>query len=149
MKNKLNKILTFIITTALLMMTMSTSVFAGPLFEPIEPVMYDDGAGGGGEDAGGLIPSVSPGLPGSDANSMGTMVSKVLGLVEVGAMGVAVGMLMYVGIKYVMASANEKADLKNSSIKYVVGAIIIFSITPIFEIIIEIMENNVGAGLGG
>ena len=38
---------------------------------------------------------------------------------------IAIGMLVFVGIKYVMASANEKADLKNSLIKYVIGAVLI------------------------
>ena len=38
---------------------------------------------------------------------------------------IAIGMLVYIGIKYIMASANEKADLKNALIKYVIGAVII------------------------
>lgn len=38
---------------------------------------------------------------------------------------IAVGMMVYIGIKYVMASADEKADLKSSLVKYFIGAILI------------------------
>ncbi len=53
------------------------------------------------------------------------LASKVLGFVQFVAYAIALGMLIYVGIKYVMASANEKADLKSALVKYVIGAIII------------------------
>ena len=46
----------------------------------------------------------------------------------------AAGMLLYVGIKYVMASANEKADLKKGSISYVIGAVIIFGASALLGI---------------
>ena len=54
-----------------------------------------------------------------------TFVSGLLGTVQFVGYAIAIGMLIYVGIKYVMASANEKADLKNAMIKYVIGAILI------------------------
>lgn len=54
----------------------------------------------------------------------------VIGTIKWIGYAIAVGMLVYIGIKYVMASANEKADLKNALIKYVAGAIIIvFAVT--------------------
>lgn len=49
----------------------------------------------------------------------------ILGFVQFIGYAIAVGMLIYVGIKYVMASADEKANLKNSLIRYVIGAILI------------------------
>jgi len=45
---------------------------------------------------------------------------------------IAVGWLMYLGIKYIMASADEKANLKNGMIKYVIGAILIVGAATIF-----------------
>lgn len=38
---------------------------------------------------------------------------------------IAIGMMVFIGIKYVMASADEKADLKNALVKYFIGAILI------------------------
>lgn len=57
--------------------------------------------------------------------------NKILGFVQWVGYAIAIGMLIYVGIKYVMASANEKADLKNSLIKYVIGAVLIAGATTI------------------
>ena len=52
-------------------------------------------------------------------------VGSILGFVQWVGYAIAVGMLIYIGIKYMMASANEKADLKAGSVKYVIGAIIV------------------------
>lgn len=49
----------------------------------------------------------------------------IIGAMQWIGYAIAIGMLVFIGIKYVMASANEKADLKNSLIKYVIGAILI------------------------
>lgn len=49
----------------------------------------------------------------------------IIGVMQWVGYAIAVGMLVYIGIKYIMASANEKADLKNSLIKYVIGAVLI------------------------
>lgn len=67
----------------------------------------------------GIQPSVS--APEGAATTAGT----IIGVMQWFGYAIAVGMLVYIGIKYIMASANEKADLKNALIKYVIGAVII------------------------
>ena len=52
-------------------------------------------------------------------------VQVILGFVQFVGYAIAVGMLIYVGIKYVMASADEKANLKNALVRYVIGAVLI------------------------
>ena len=111
MKNKM-KIYSALLT-CLALMTMSTFVFAG-----------------------GLIPTPTPSIPGGE-----DMVSGVLGLIQGLGIGVACGMIFYLGIKYTMASANEKADLKNSSIRYVIGAVILFTLSATFGIIQNLMTQ--------
>lgn len=76
-----------------------------------------------------MIPSVfafgnitaTPTAPEGAANTAGT----IIGVMQWIGYAIAVGMLVYIGIKYIMASANEKADLKNALIKYVIGAALI------------------------
>ena len=68
------------------------------------------------------------------SSALNGVMSKVLGVVKAIATAFAIGMLLYVGIKYVMASANEKADLKKGSISYVIGAVIIFGATGLITI---------------
>lgn len=69
----------------------------------------------------------------------------ILGVVSVIGYAFAVGMLLYVGIKYVMASANEKADLKKGSISYVIGAVIIFGASAIIGILEDLAPEVVGS----
>lgn len=71
--------------------------------------------------------------------TMESWVSELLGLVEAAGMAVAMGMLLYVGIKYTLAAANEKAELKNSSIRYLIGAVILFSLSACFGIVKDVM----------
>lgn len=51
--------------------------------------------------------------------------SKILGAFQFIAYAIAIGMLIVVGIRYTMAAADEKASLKSSSAKYIIGAILI------------------------
>ena len=55
----------------------------------------------------------------------GTAVSKILGAIQWIGYAFAIGMLIYIGIKYTMSAANEKADLKKGLINFVIGAVII------------------------
>lgn len=89
------------------------------------------GTGNGGTVAG--IPSISAYSGGAT-----TLAAKVLGFVQFVAYAIALGMLIYVGIKYVMASANERADLKSALVKYVIGAIIIAGASTILGWIMNI-----------
>ncbi len=61
--------------------------------------------------------------------------SNALGIVQFFGYAMAIGMILYLGIKYMMAPANEKADVKNASIKYVVGAILLAGASGIITII--------------
>ena len=67
-----------------------------------------------------------------------TAAETILGVVKFLGYAIAIGMLIYVGIKYVMASANEKADLKNALVKYVIGAILIAGATAVAGWIFDI-----------
>ena len=60
----------------------------------------------------------------------GELAGKIIGIMRWIGYAIAIGMLVYIGIKYIMASADEKATLKGALIKYVVGAIlIVFAVT--------------------
>lgn len=71
--------------------------------------------------------SAGPTAPGNAAATA----NAIIGAMKWIGYAIAIGMLVFIGIKYVMASANEKADLKNSLIKYVIGAILIASAVTI------------------
>ncbi len=64
--------------------------------------------------------------------------NSILGYIKVIGTFIAVGVLMFLGIKYMTASANEKADIKKSIIPYIIGAIILLVAVNIVPIIANI-----------
>lgn len=50
---------------------------------------------------------------------------------------ISVTALIVIGIKYMMSSIEEKADMKQSCIIYVIGAILVFGISNISQVIYD------------
>lgn len=75
--------------------------------------------------------------PDDNANVGGisTVVRTILGIIKWAGAAIAVGMLMFIGIKYVTASPDGKAEIKKTAIIYVLGAVLIFSASAILGII--------------
>ena len=59
----------------------------------------------------------------------------IITIARVVCMGVAITMLVMVGIKYMSAAPGEKADIKKHAVIYVVGAVVMFASTGILGII--------------
>ena len=72
--------------------------------------------------SGNPVGEISPDIKVSAA---GSAISSVLGVIQWIGYAFAIGMLIYIGIKYMMSAANEKADLKKGLINYVIGAILV------------------------
>lgn len=67
----------------------------------------------------------------------GTIVS---GLTILGTV-IAIAGIMILGIKYMMGSVEQKADYKKTMIPYLVGCILIFTITRIVSIIYNLVSQ--------
>ncbi len=81
------------------------------------------------------------GLNGQSTNVNTANVQKlgnsIIAVVRVVGVIVAVVILLVLGIKYMMGSAEEKADYKKSMIPYIVGAILIFASTTIVGVVYD------------
>lgn len=66
---------------------------------------------------------------------------KILGWLQWFGYAIAVGMLIYIGIKYTMSAASERASLKSHLISYVIGAIFIAAASTIAGFIIDIASE--------
>ena len=73
---------------------------------------------------------------------------KIIGAIQIVGYLIAAGMIVYIGVKYIMASASEKADLKGLAIKYVIGAILIVFGTTIASWIFSINGGSSASGGG-
>ena len=66
---------------------------------------------------------------------------KIVGLIRVVGTMVAVGMIIVLGIKYMMGSAEERAEYKKTLFPYIVGAILIFGASNLAQIIYSWASN--------
>ena len=62
---------------------------------------------------------------------------RIMGILQVGGIVIAVVVLMVLGIKYMMGSAEEKAEYKKTMIPYVIGAILLFAATTIANMVYQ------------
>lgn len=74
--------------------------------------------------------------------------STILGFIRFIGYGVAIGMILYIGIKYMMSSAADKADLKKGSVNYVIGALLVAGATTIVTMLFGIGGGAPGTGSG-
>lgn len=61
--------------------------------------------------------------------------ASILGIIRVVGTIVAVGMLIVLGIKYMMGSAEERAEYKKTLFPYFIGAILIFAATNLADMV--------------
>lgn len=90
------------------------------------------------------IPSgIGPSLPSNDySQTVKGATVKIIGTLMWIGYSIGIGMIIYVGIKYVMASADEKASLKGMFVKIVIGALIIVSATTITNIALSLFSTS-------
>ena len=67
--------------------------------------------------------------------------NKIMGILQVVCVLIAVIILMVLGIKYMMGSAEEKAEYKKTMIPYIVGAILIFAAATIANAIYNFVSK--------
>lgn len=72
-------------------------------------------------------------------SAMGTAIQ----VMRVVATGTSIIMLSYIGIKYMMAAPNEKAEFKRSAAIFVFGAVLVFAAGNILAIINSFVLTNI------
>ena len=90
------------------------------------------------------IPNGSSG--GYSGTGLDTTTSNIIGIVQFICYAAAVILLVYLGVKWISAAPDQKADLKKSAIIYVVGALLVFAAGAILQVIRNVVKNTVKSG---
>lgn len=80
------------------------------------------------------------------SNSVKDIGGKVLGVLQVAGVVISVIILVVIGIKYMMGSAEEKAEYKKTMMPYIIGAIIIFAAPTIANVVYNFGTSINGSG---
>jgi len=89
----------------------------------------------GGKDIAGV--SIDPSK--EAGTKVGTVGNSILGIIQVIGTVIAVGVLMVLGIKYMMGSAEEKAEYKKTMIPYLIGALLLFAAVNLASWIVDMV----------
>ncbi|MCI8470625.1 MAG: hypothetical protein HFJ35_03945 [Clostridia bacterium] len=123
---KMSKILS-IILIAMMMLTIATTVMAAD-----------------GDSSTAITPSLITGegskVDVTGISGLGNSIVKVLTTVGIVA---SVIVLVVLGIKYMMGSAEEKAEYKKTLMPYIIGAGLVFAASGIANIVYTFMQNAV------
>lgn len=117
---KASKIIT-ILVLAVMVLSIGASVFAT-------------------EGPAGLISGMTP-TDYSDNTGLSGIIQNIVKMINIVGVGIAIIILLILGIKYMMGSAEEKADYKKSMIPYLVGAILIFAGTSIVNVVVQLATS--------
>lgn len=129
MKNKTLKIIAVLLIAIALVTLTTTIVRAKADAQPGAGA----GEGEGATDDG--FQNITAQNPGNSATTISNTAGKILYIVRIIGMAVAVIMLTILGIKYVAASPNEKADYKKGMTVYVIGAVLLFGASLLLGVI--------------
>ena len=121
MSTKTMKVLTAI-ATALILLSMGTSIVYG--LTPNQLVANSNATG---------------------ATEVQNFGQNIMGVINTVGVVIAVIILMILGIKYMMGSAEEKAEYKKTMIPYLVGAILIFAASTIANVVYQFANGLNGA----
>ena len=89
------------------------------------------------------------GTTGGYANTgLSATVRNIIGIVQFICYAAAVILLVMLGIKFMTASPDGKAEVKKSAVIYVVGAILVFATGLLLNLIKNVANNTVQTGNG-
>lgn len=95
-------------------------------------------------DIPGKIEQIAQGNSGADTSKVVNLGGTIVTIMQTIGIVVAVVVLLVIGIKYMIGSAEEKAEYKKTMIPYIVGAVLIFASTTIVNVVYQI-ANGVNA----
>lgn len=76
-----------------------------------------------------------------DSGNLGTIGGNIAEIIRNVGIVLAVVILMVLGIKYMVGSAEEKADYKKSMIPYLIGAVVLFGAAGIAQAVVSLSGN--------
>lgn len=82
----------------------------------------------------------SSGPNSEDVKQMYNFGGSVAGAIQIAGTIVSAGALIIIGIRYVLASAEEKAEYKERMLPYVIGAVLLFGASNIVNIAYKVFK---------
>lgn len=76
-----------------------------------------------------------------DTDSIGTIGGNIVAVLQAVGIVLSVVVLIIIGLKYMMGSAEEKAEYKKTMMPYLIGAALIFTASAFAQVIFNFFKN--------
>lgn len=137
--NKTLKIAMIIAMMIAVIFTFSGITFAANAANAANAAKDANAATGG---ATAVIGGIHPGVEkAGDYSGLQNMAASVISLIQVASVILAVILIAVFGFKFIMGSANEKADYQKSFIPLIVGLVVVFAATSIAKLIMTVANS--------
>ena len=73
---------------------------------------------------------------------VGKVINTIIGFIQVAGTGISLIMVSILGIKYLLAAPNDKADAKKQIMPMLIGAILLFGAANIMQIISDFVAES-------
>lgn len=83
---------------------------------------------------------------GISGTGLDTTAKNIIGIVQFVCYAAAVILLVILGVKWISAAPDEKANIKKGAVIYVVGAALVFAAGAILQVIRSVANNTVKNG---
>lgn len=135
-KSNIFKIVTFIIIIIMMIFTITNPSLAAEAAEE-----EDDGA------RINFDPNDEIWRPSSTTSAQGAdrvleIGNDIIGVIQLVGSLISVGVLVVIGIRYMMGSVEERASYKKAMTPYLIGAVMLFAITNILAIIVNLVKDG-------
>lgn len=132
--NRKVKSLLSILLIVMMVFTFSTNVFAAKGTKT-------DADAEAGETGTTFTPNQVEVSTPKDADTLKNTGNQVIGIIQVIGVILSVAIVMVIGIKYMMGSAQEKAEYKKVFIPYLIGAALLFGASVFAQAIYDIIPK--------
>lgn len=124
MKNKISKILIILLVMMILIIT-NMNIISLAATDPISQMKTQMGGVSDGDTSGGNIV---------------TGIDRIFYIIRFIGTGVSVIMCIWLGVKYMTTSVEEKAEVKKQLVPMLIGAILIFGTSNVVAIIVDFVD---------
>ena len=92
-------------------------------------------------DVDSVISGVETGGTTTDTSKITTLGANIVNIIQVVGIVISIIVLLVIGIKYIIGSAEQKAEYKKTMIPYIVGALLIFAASTIVNILYGVISG--------
>lgn len=94
-------------------------------------------------DVGSVLSDFQPETNSAAAKSVTNIGKYVVGVIQAAGTAIAIGMLLFLAIKYLKASPEGKGQIKETAVVYIIGAVVLFAAVNIVQIIYKFSTEAV------